>query len=406
MMSDDELNKKDIDSLIEATGITEVLNQLASKIQNKVFLKEYHFNRFWKSDIGVIEVELAELNKLNLKIDFGLNLKIKVDKANVGKIAVDRLIVPIMLDEYAYGALVIYCFVGKIDKSVIEVVKKYAELLSLQVAKRFCIFDFKNGIKSKWFKNIVIPYDNNAVEKNGVMSENISSYTKYAVMSVGFKCFENKISSTHMAGVVAQATKVVSSILSKLNEDFVVFKKDNRVYMLLMWNGSDDYNDSIQSITSLIKNTICATDKYISYQIAVGRVYDDADKIANSFKDVNLVFRSQNTYYPVSVTRFDEIGSYKILCNPDLKKELVEFYKDCLHSLEEYDKKRDTELIKSLEYYFEMNGNLKKMSEALFTHYNTILYRMNRIQEITGKNLDDENDRYELHTALKIMKML
>jgi purine catabolism regulator len=46
------------------------------------------------------------------------------------------------------------------------------------------------------------------------------------------------------------------------------------------------------------------------------------------------------------------------------------------------------------------------MSELLFTHYNTVLYRMNRIQEITGKNLENEGDRYGLQTALKIMKIL
>ncbi len=46
------------------------------------------------------------------------------------------------------------------------------------------------------------------------------------------------------------------------------------------------------------------------------------------------------------------------------------------------------------------------MSEKLFTHYNTVLYRINRIQEITGKSLDDEGERYGLQTALKIMRIL
>ena len=46
------------------------------------------------------------------------------------------------------------------------------------------------------------------------------------------------------------------------------------------------------------------------------------------------------------------------------------------------------------------------MSDALYTHYNTILYRINRINEITGMNLDDPNDRLNLEIALKIKELL
>lgn len=46
------------------------------------------------------------------------------------------------------------------------------------------------------------------------------------------------------------------------------------------------------------------------------------------------------------------------------------------------------------------------MSENLYTHYNTVLYRINRIKEITGLNLDDPNDRLNLEIALKIRELL
>ncbi|MEG2539835.1 MAG: helix-turn-helix domain-containing protein, partial [Clostridium sp.] len=72
----------------------------------------------------------------------------------------------------------------------------------------------------------------------------------------------------------------------------------------------------------------------------------------------------------------------------------------------EYDSKKSTELVKTLEAYFEHNGNLKKMSDALFTHYNTILYRLTRIKEITGVNFENAKDRLNLEIALKIKMLL
>lgn len=89
-----------------------------------------------------------------------------------------------------------------------------------------------------------------------------------------------------------------------------------------------------------------------------------------------------------------------------LTEELEDFYATTLKPLVDYDNKKSTELVKTLEAYFMFNGNLTRMSEHLYTHYNTILYRINRINEITGMSLDDSNDRLNLEIALKIRELL
>ncbi len=89
-----------------------------------------------------------------------------------------------------------------------------------------------------------------------------------------------------------------------------------------------------------------------------------------------------------------------------LVDELEDFYNSTLKPLSDYDEKKSTELVRTLEAYFEYNGNLTRMSEQLYTHYNTILYRINRINEITDMNLDDPNDRLNLEIALKIREIL
>ena len=88
------------------------------------------------------------------------------------------------------------------------------------------------------------------------------------------------------------------------------------------------------------------------------------------------------------------------------KEELEDFYNTTLKPLVDYDEKRSTELVKTLEEYFNNNGNLTRISEQLFTHYNTILYRINRICEITGMDLENPNHRLNLEIALKIKKLL
>ena len=106
------------------------------------------------------------------------------------------------------------------------------------------------------------------------------------------------------------------------------------------------------------------------------------------------------------VTNYENLGIYKILSQDYLEEELEEFYDTTLKPLVEYDQRKSTELIKTLESYFNNNGNLKRMSDELFTHYNTILYRVQRIMDITSMDLENPSDRLNLDISLKIKKLL
>ena len=42
----------------------------------------------------------------------------------------------------------------------------------------------------------------------------------------------------------------------------------------------------------------------------------------------------------------------------------------------------------------------------MFTHYNTIIYRIQRIKEITGIDFDEYDERLNLQIALKIHEII
>lgn len=82
--------------------------------------------------------------------------------------------------------------------------------------------------------------------------------------------------------------------------------------------------------------------------------------------------------------------------------ELLEFKERFLHPLREYDAKHETLLIDTLKVYFQCNGNMRRTAEALFTNYNTVVYRLDRVRAILGIDLDDADDRLQLQIAIKL----
>jgi purine catabolism regulator len=72
----------------------------------------------------------------------------------------------------------------------------------------------------------------------------------------------------------------------------------------------------------------------------------------------------------------------------------------------EYDREHGTDLVTSLETYFEEKRSWQSASQRLGIHRQTLIYRMKRVEELTGRQLDDLDDLTELHLALRTRRLL
>lgn len=85
---------------------------------------------------------------------------------------------------------------------------------------------------------------------------------------------------------------------------------------------------------------------------------------------------------------------------------LNQFYQDALGPLVEHDERKQSDLIRTLNGFFEANGNLAKAAQELDVHRNTLVYRLDRISDLTELDLDDSDNRLILHLALKTQRVL
>ena len=58
----------------------------------------------------------------------------------------------------------------------------------------------------------------------------------------------------------------------------------------------------------------------------------------------------------------------------------------------------------TLESYFRNFGNLKRISEEMFAHYNTVVYRIKSIREVTGLDVHVPAERFRLELALNLYR--
>lgn len=68
-----------------------------------------------------------------------------------------------------------------------------------------------------------------------------------------------------------------------------------------------------------------------------------------------------------------------------------------------YDRKNEADLTGTLESYLETGCNVSKCSDKIFIHRTTLTYRIKRIAEITGVDLDDADIRLLYQNALRMI---
>lgn len=100
---------------------------------------------------------------------------------------------------------------------------------------------------------------------------------------------------------------------------------------------------------------------------------------------------------------FPDLSVYRLLLQMENSPELKAFEQEILGPLLAYE--TGQELILTLEVYFEHNANLSQTADALFIHRNSLLYRMARIAEISGLDLDNPETRLAVQLALHIHRM-
>ena len=109
-----------------------------------------------------------------------------------------------------------------------------------------------------------------------------------------------------------------------------------------------------------------------------------------------------------STTYYGDLKLYQLLLA--LKERNLEhlqrFCHDALGPLIEHDKRKQGDLVRTLNGFFTANGNLAKAAQELDVHRNTLVYRLERIAELAELDLDDSDNRLILHLALKTRRVL
>jgi purine catabolism regulator len=141
----------------------------------------------------------------------------------------------------------------------------------------------------------------------------------------------------------------------------------------------------------------------LSISIAIGGFYGSVEGLRHSYNEARAALRvGSQMARRGPIIWYDDVALYVFLNRFAAQPEVLRWYEQTIGPLLEYDHSHSTELVKTLEAYFDANQTLQQAARQLFIHPKTLKYRLQRIEEILGTDpfLGDKQLNFYLATKI------
>ncbi|RCX18326.1 CdaR family transcriptional regulator [Anaerobacterium chartisolvens] len=198
------------------------------------------------------------------------------------------------------------------------------------------------------------------------------------------------------------AHEVIQELFPNRLKDFIIVLDDENIVLIKEIKNNEDFKET-DKIAQAIVDTL-NTESMVKAMIGIGTAVDSIMDIGRSFREAQTALKVgaifENDKYIINYNNLG-IGRliYKLpeqLCRLFLKEV---FKNGSFESL-------DAEYILTIQKFFENNLNVSETSRQMFVHRNTLVYRMDKIQKVTGLDITKFDDAIILKFAMLVKRYL
>ena len=208
---------------------------------------------------------------------------------------------------------------------------------------------------------------------------------------------------------------VIEGELMHLLPDALIYRNMDQIVMIQQVDSNQtelEYQKEMEEVEDVIQRSILHRKKDTDFQIGIGKSVEGYQRLKESYHEASQAIKYIEIIRQVtgdknkSVVHYSNLGFFQIFGEIDDVTELERYIPETLKKLYLYDDEHKGELITTLQMYLRNNQSIKKTADAMFVHYRTISYRLEKIKQISGINFDDANEVLAVSNGLIIYKML
>ncbi|MDQ0062268.1 PucR family transcriptional regulator [Paenibacillus harenae] len=198
---------------------------------------------------------------------------------------------------------------------------------------------------------------------------------------------------------------VLKTEFSKLDQRFVLFTKNDYFCALIaLQRGIDVKEGKGSKFMEQMRQIVDTLHRVhgIPISIGIGNPVPQLPDIPLSYKEA---VEALQTGYDARKRQFVQpyrAKNFNNLLRMIPKEELKEYYEDTFKDLLQIDGKERSDLLKTLSTFYETHCQLAETAKQLFVHRNTVTYRLDKCERLTGRDLRDPVESLRFRTAFSM----
>jgi len=411
-------------SLLEKGGFPEICQVLYDLIESPVVILDYQNNRYavgWDDESKVIKDKLADLMNTwdwRYRDDYSAEM----ENSTISWIKLDGTshevcVCPIIVENEVNGYIV------AVERESVQrdlyyeiAIEQAAIMCALRTMITFNTKEVHRRFKSRFTQDLlawnfrdVASARKQAAYVDWVLRD-AYSVLAISIDDLSLHYIENGVDEGYVQDALERLYNTIAQLDRAQNLGLIIHEQSDN-FLILKPQDSHDSEERVKEQTMefalMLQEKIHASLGDLTVSIGISRFNRDIKKLAEGQKQATSALKYGRMLTKGSaIWHYDDLGVYRILCEFDKETELKNYYEDTIARLDAYDKEHKAELVKTLIAYFDNDCSLQKAADQLFVHYNTMRYRIERINEVTGLDVLNSNDRLNLQIGLKIGQLL
>lgn len=222
-------------------------------------------------------------------------------------------------------------------------------------------------------------------------SENLDELTEgqYESRELGFKS---------IIYYIEEEVRYAASVVKK----HVAFTFDND-RLIIFLESKNEEQSTVHHFLDLVDKRLNALIPGVLFSWGIGMHHDGLMEFHRSYKKANSALDlGLEQREPGARISFEDTQLNRLLLHLANNREIKDITLATIAPLIEYEEKREMDLIDTFIAYDNQNGNVSQAARVLNLHRQSLLYRLRKIESLTGLSLDNPDDVFLLNISIKV----
>ncbi len=400
-----ETHKQFSDHVMSGKGVDKLIKSLASKIHRSVVLLDQYGKPITYSNVNDFnKSSVQELYFNDSAVHFPdevfFTFSTTYDRETYSAFLVNS-------HKKRAGFLLILGEIQASDHVTMLTIEQATNVISFELMRENELKQYTKRVKNDFFFNFI--------EGMFTSEEEVVNRAKEFSLNQdqNYLCATGKIEDYIYTKSYTQSQKEIDEIYEYIEDEIVglslsthLFTKGDLCVLLF------EVNDSIDNIRNYAETSLELVQKKVdqrfhrSLSFGVSNISRGLLNVKNGFKEAQNAYQSGRLAAKSKFIQIYQAKDVNELLRTLPKEDLLDFYYHSLEPLLRPGEDKDEVLLQTLFVFLETHCQISETAKRLFVHRNTVVYRIEKCEELLGESLSDSETTIQLRLALRIKRLL